>query len=149
MSIKVLVVEDDREIRGLLRTALAAEGFEVLTAVSVSEATALLEHDPPDLVVLDLGLPDGDGAEILRRIRHAPEGRLPHPGTPVLIMTARDQVASRIEGLDLGPCPAQPSSSSRATANARATSPTALSVSSITYLAILATVLYNETRDQI
>ena len=66
MSIKVLVVEDDREIRGLLRTALCAEGFEVLTAVSVSEATALLLHDPPDLVVLDLGLPDGDGAELVR-----------------------------------------------------------------------------------
>jgi two-component system KDP operon response regulator KdpE len=67
VSIKVLIVEDDREIRGLLKTALAAEGFEVLTAVSVSEATALLEHDPPDLVVLDLGLPDGDGAQLVAR----------------------------------------------------------------------------------
>ena len=70
MTLKVLVVEDDAEMRGLLRASLAAEGFAVTTAVSLSEATAILKHDPPDLVVLDLGLPDGDGAE-----RRAVRGR--------------------------------------------------------------------------
>ena len=95
MSIKVLIVEDDREIRGLLRTALAAEGFEVLTAVSVSEATALLEHDPPDLVVLDLGLPDGDGAQLVRVVRS-------RSAMPIIIASARHQEAEKISLLDEG-----------------------------------------------
>ena len=95
MSIKVLIVEDDREIRGLLRTALAAEGFEVLTAVSVSEATALLEHDPPDLVVLDLGLPDGDGAQLVRAVRSK-------SAMPIIVASARHQEAEKISLLDEG-----------------------------------------------
>ena len=95
MSIKVLVVEDDREIRGLLRTALAAEGFEVLTAVSVSEATALLAHDPPDLIVLDLGLPDGDGAELVRAVRR-------HSALPIVVASARQEQAGKIALLDAG-----------------------------------------------
>ena len=69
MTLRVLVVEDDAELRGLLRASLVAEGFEVQTAVTVSEAGALLQHDPPGLVVLDLGLPDGDGAELVRAVR--------------------------------------------------------------------------------
>ena len=95
MSIKVLIVEDDREIRGLLKTALAAEGFEVLTAVSVSEATALLEHDPPDLVVLDLGLPDGDGAHLVRAVRSK-------SAMPIIVASARHQEAEKISLLDEG-----------------------------------------------
>jgi len=95
VSVKVLVVEDDREIRGLLRTALAAEGFEVLTAVSVSEAKALLEHDPPDLLVLDLGLPDGDGAELVRAVRSK-------SAMPIIVASARDQEAEKIGLLDEG-----------------------------------------------
>jgi len=95
VSIKVLIVEDDREIRGLLKTALAAEGFEVLTAVSVSEATALLEHDPPDLVVLDLGLPDGDGAHLVRAVRSK-------SAMPIIVASARHQEAEKISLLDEG-----------------------------------------------
>jgi two-component system KDP operon response regulator KdpE len=95
VSIKVLIVEDDREIRGLLKTALAAEGFEVLTAVSVSEATALLEHDPPDLVVLDLGLPDGDGAQLVRAVRR-------RSAMPIIVASARHQEAEKISLLDEG-----------------------------------------------
>jgi len=95
MSIKVLIVEDDREIRAVLRTALAAEGFDVLTAVSLSEATALLEHDPPDLIVLDLGLPDGDGAQLVRAVRS-------RSAMPILVASARHQEAERISLLDQG-----------------------------------------------
>jgi two-component system KDP operon response regulator KdpE len=95
MSLTVLVVEDDGEIRGVLRASLAAEGFDVLTAVSVSEATALLEHARPDVVVLDLGLPDGDGAELVRRIRRS-------SALPIVIASARHQEAEKIGLLDAG-----------------------------------------------
>jgi two-component system KDP operon response regulator KdpE len=66
MTLRVLVVEDDRDIRTLMQSSLAVEGFEVFTAVSLSEARALLQHTPPEVVVLDLGLPDGDGLELVR-----------------------------------------------------------------------------------
>jgi len=95
MSIKVLVVEDDGEIRAVLRTALAAEGFEVLTAVSVSEATALLANDTPDVVVLDLGLPDGDGAQLVRAVRST-------SAMPIIVASARHQEAEKIILLDAG-----------------------------------------------
>jgi len=95
MSIKVLIVEDDGEIRAVLRTALAAEGFEVLTAVSVSEATALLANDTPDVVVLDLGLPDGDGAQLVRAVRST-------SAMPIIVASARHQEAEKIILLDAG-----------------------------------------------
>ena len=95
MALKVLVVEDDREIRGLLMSVLAVEGFEVRSAVSVSEARALLEHDSPDLVILDLGLPDGDGADLLRRVRTA-------ASPPVVIVSARHEEAQKVALLDAG-----------------------------------------------
>ena len=95
MTLRVLVVEDDAEIRGLLRVALAAEGFEVVTAVTVSEATALLEHRPPDVIVLDLGLPDGDGAELVRAVRR-------HSALPIVVASARHEPAGKIALLDAG-----------------------------------------------
>ena len=95
MSLAVLVVEDDRDIRDVLRASLAAEGFDVLTAVSLSEAAALLDHARVDVVVLDLGLPDGDGAELVRRIRRT-------SALPVVIASARHQEAEKIALLDAG-----------------------------------------------
>ena len=95
MTLRVLVVEDDAEIRGLLRVALAAEGFEVVTAVTVSEATALLAHRPPDVSVLDLGLPDGDGAERVRAVRR-------HSALPIVVASARHEPAGKIALLDAG-----------------------------------------------
>jgi len=66
---RVLVVEDDSEIRALVRSSLSVEGFTVQTAVSISEARAILNHTQPDVVLLDLGLPDGDGIDLVKSIR--------------------------------------------------------------------------------
>lgn len=95
MSLRVLVVEDDREIRSLMQSSLAVEGFEVQTAVSVSEASALLRHSLPDVVVLDLGLPDGDGIELVQLVRK-------HHALPILIVSARHQESEKIKLLDAG-----------------------------------------------
>ena len=78
MTLRVLLVEDDRELRHTLRDALAVEGYAVLTAASLSEGLALVAHAAParagddagiDLVILDLGLPDGDGETLLAALR--------------------------------------------------------------------------------
>lgn len=95
MSLRVLVVEDDREIRAAVQATLAVEGFEVQTAVSLSEAAALLRHDLPDVLVLDLGLPDGDGVDLVREVRQ-------HHALPILIISARHQEAQKIALLDAG-----------------------------------------------
>ena len=95
MSLQVLVIEDDREIRSLMQASLSVEGFAVQTAVTLSEARAMLKHKLPDLIVLDLGLPDGDGVQLVRELRkqHA---------TPVIVVSARHQEAQKIELLDAG-----------------------------------------------
>ena len=95
MTLRVLVIEDDREIRTLLQSSLEAEGFSVQTAVSVSEAAALLRHALPDLVLLDLGLPDGDGADLVREIRRK-------HSLPVLVVSARHQETEKVKLLDAG-----------------------------------------------
>ena len=95
MKLKVLVVEDDRELRTLLQTSLSVEGFEVLTAVSVSEATALLKHGTPDVILLDLGLPDGDGGELVSEVRR-------QSSIPIIVASARNEEAQRIRLLDDG-----------------------------------------------
>jgi two-component system OmpR family response regulator/two-component system response regulator QseB len=99
---RVLVVEDDRGIADGLAAHLGRAGHAVDCTPGMAPAWRALLAEPYDVVLLDLGLQDGDGTDLLRRLRQAPGGRLPDPATPVLIMTARDQVASRIEGLDLG-----------------------------------------------
>lgn len=99
---RVLVVEDDKGIADGLAAHFARSGHAVDCTPSMAQAWRALSAEPYDVVLLDLGLEDGDGSVLLRRLRDAPAGRLPDPATPVLIMTARDQVASRIAGLDLG-----------------------------------------------
>ena len=91
----VLVVEDERDIREVLRRYLERAGLSVLTTGTGAEAIRLLTSAPPDLVVLDLGLPDVDGTDVLREIHAA--GR-----PPVLVLTARSTVDDRIHGLQLG-----------------------------------------------
>lgn len=99
---RVLVVEDDEGIAAGLALSLRQHGHAMDHAGNVAAAWSMLQAEPFDLVLLDLGLPDGDGTALLRRLRAATPGRLPNAALPVLIMTARDEVASRIAGLDLG-----------------------------------------------
>ncbi len=95
MSLQVLVVEDDPSVRDMMRQALSLEGFVVRTAVSLSEASSMVDHAPPDLMLLDLGLPDGDGAALLHHIRL-------RYNFPVLVVSARHQEAQKVQLLDAG-----------------------------------------------
>jgi two-component system, OmpR family, response regulator MprA len=92
---RVLVVEDDMEIAGALRRSLALEGYDVELAGDGIIALDRAEAYEPDAVVLDLGLPKLDGVEVCRRLRA--EGDV-----PILVLTARDELESRVEGLDSG-----------------------------------------------
>jgi two-component system alkaline phosphatase synthesis response regulator PhoP len=110
----VLVIEDDRDLRDLVRRYLERAGHAVLSTGSGVEGLALLENAVPDLVVLDLGLPDLDGLDILRRARPTPSttgastagssvtGSPALRSTPVIVLTARSDVEDRIKGLTLG-----------------------------------------------
>lgn len=89
----MLIVEDERDIREILRRYLEREGFAVITTGSGAEALRLLDTSQFDLVLLDLGLPDIDGLEVLQAA---------HPRVPVLVLTARAGVDDRIRGLQLG-----------------------------------------------
>jgi two-component system KDP operon response regulator KdpE len=95
MTLRVLVVEDDREIRSLMQSSLSVEGFGVQTAASLSEARALLRHAPPDVVILDLGLPDGDGELLVRELRQ-------RQSVPIIVVSARHQETQKIALLDAG-----------------------------------------------
>jgi two-component system, OmpR family, response regulator len=93
---RLLVVEDDPAIADLLSAALSFAGFEVRTAATAADALKEVAASPPDLIVLDIMLPDSDGFDVLRRIRG--QGR----SLPVLFLSARDAVADRVAGLTLG-----------------------------------------------
>ncbi|MEO6320901.1 MAG: response regulator, partial [Polaromonas sp.] len=101
---RILVVEDDAGIAAGLRSNLQQRGYAVDVCGALDSAWAALRSDVFDLVLLDLGLPDGDGGDLLQRLRQsqATKDGLPDALTAVLIMTARDQVADRISGLNLG-----------------------------------------------
>lgn len=93
---RLLVIEDERELADLLRGALERGGFAVDTATSCANALDYLRVATYDVAVLDLGLPDGDGLALLRRLRK--EGS----ALTVLILTARDAPEDRVLGLDAG-----------------------------------------------
>jgi two-component system OmpR family response regulator len=93
---RVLVIEDDGDLRRLLRRGLEEEGFEVIQASLGKDAVALAEHDPPDLLVVDIGLPDADGRDVTQAIRSR------GVESPVLFLTARDQMVDRLAGFSAG-----------------------------------------------
>jgi len=92
---KALIIDVERAIRRFLRSTLLAEGFEVLEAGSASEGLALARTARPDLVVLDLGLPDGDGATLIK-----PLAALDAPA--ILVLSALDNEARKVAALDEG-----------------------------------------------
>jgi two-component system KDP operon response regulator KdpE len=91
----ILLIEDEPEIRRLLRTTLPPQGFRVYEAVSGKEGLAEAQSRNPDVILLDLGLPDVDGTEIIKLIRS-------WTTTPIIVLSARDQERVKVEALDLG-----------------------------------------------
>ena len=91
----VLVVDDEPPIRRFLRTSLAASGYRVLEAENASAAMRLLAAEEADVVVLDLGLPDRSGLELIPEIRKIST-------VPIVILSARHDERSKVEALDLG-----------------------------------------------
>lgn len=95
-QIHLLIVDDDPEIRSLLARYLGGQGFRVSVAANRSECESLLADSDPDLVVLDVMLPDGSGLDICRSM----QGR--RPRTPVILLTALKEDVDRIVGLEIG-----------------------------------------------
>jgi two-component system response regulator MprA len=95
MSARVLIIEDDEQILKFLRRGLAYEGYQVDTAMDGPSGLAIARDNPPDVVVLDLMLPGMDGLEVCRRLRAGGP-------VPILILTAKDTLNDRIQGLDMG-----------------------------------------------
>jgi two-component system OmpR family response regulator len=99
---RLLVVDDEPTVKELLSATLRFAGFTVNSAETGAQALESARRDPPDLVLLDVMLPDLDGFEVIRRLRSLPRaGGRPGP-VPVLFVTARDATADKINGLRLG-----------------------------------------------
>jgi two-component system, OmpR family, KDP operon response regulator KdpE len=94
--LRVLVIDDEPPIRKLLRVGLTAHGYQTIEASSGKMALELLGREPPDLIVLDLGLPDMQGHELLRMMR-ARNDRV-----PIVVLSSRDDEAGKVQALDSG-----------------------------------------------
>jgi len=95
-SIKILVVDDEPAIRKLLRVGLGAEGYDIVEAGTARDAIAAVKADRPDLILLDLGLPDMQGHDLLERWRAAPLE------LPIIILSSRTDEAGIVRALELG-----------------------------------------------
>jgi len=96
MKAHILVVDDDPRITNLVRRILAYEGYSVAVAARGNEALTRTLERPPDLIVLDIMLPGLSGLEVTQRLRAAGDQ------VPILMLTARDAVADRVEGFETG-----------------------------------------------
>ena len=92
---KILVVEDDRNILSMIQTILDTNGYQVLTAQRCQQGILMLRSHVPDLVVLDLGLPDMDGEEFIRVARSSST-------IPIIVLSARIEEHDKVSALDLG-----------------------------------------------
>ena len=93
--IRVLVVDDEPQIRRLLRVSLAAQGYHLIEASSGGQALTRAATEQPDLVILDLGLPDMDGQEVVRRLREWTE-------VPIIVLSVRDRESDKVRAFDEG-----------------------------------------------
>jgi two-component system KDP operon response regulator KdpE len=94
-TIRVLVVDDEAAILRFLKPALEANNYKMMSAGTVAESIKRIAADAPDIVVLDLGLADGDGKDVIRQVREWSD-------VPIVVLSARDREAEKIEALDLG-----------------------------------------------
>ena len=92
---KVLVIEDEANIRSFVQTILETNGYQVLTAATCGQGTMMFSSHIPDMVILDLGLPDKDGLEFIREAREI-------SSVPILVLSARMQEEDKVAALDLG-----------------------------------------------
>ena len=99
---RVLIVEDDPTTSATLAGVVRRQQWEPLTCEDLASAWKLLCSDPVDILLLDLSLPDGEGTDLLQKVRRAEAGGRPDPKTPVLVISARSQLPSRLSALDLG-----------------------------------------------
>ena len=95
MPVKLLVVEDEKSILKLLRTILTANKYEVVEASTGAEALSLITSHCPDLILLDLGLPDMDGIDVISEIRK-------WAVTPIIVISARNRESEKVKALDAG-----------------------------------------------
>jgi DNA-binding response OmpR family regulator len=91
----VLIVEDDAALGRVLRDNLVFEGFQVHWVTEGRDALNASRHGSPDIVLLDIGLPDGDGLQLVEQLRHV-------RSVPIIVLTARSQKADKLRGLELG-----------------------------------------------
>mgnify|MGYP000444518086 FL=1 len=92
---RILVVDDEPAIRRLLRSTLGVHDYTVLEAASVAQALEVLGREKVDLVILDLGLPDGDGFEVIEKLRPASQ-------VPIVVLSSRDDEHGKVRALDAG-----------------------------------------------
>ena len=99
----ILLVEDDDATRTFLADNLAADGYDLVTAESLRDGLRLFEHKFPDLAIVDVGLPDGSGLELLRNVREADgvASRI-DPDTPVVVLSGRRGELDRLRGFERG-----------------------------------------------
>jgi two-component system OmpR family response regulator len=95
-AVRIGICEDDPELRSVLARALEHEGFEVRVATTGQEAVSLFAGDPPDVIVLDIGLPDADGRDVCQALRAR------EVTAPVLFLTAREALTDRLAGFHAG-----------------------------------------------
>ena len=92
---RILVVDDERAIRRFLRTSLGVQGYEIVEAATGEDALFSVTQSTPDLIILDLGLPDMSGVEVTRRLREWTQ-------TPIIILSVQDKEEDKITALDAG-----------------------------------------------
>jgi len=93
--VKVLVVDDEWNMRNLLRIYLKKQGFEVKEATNGTEAVAIANNEPIDVIILDVMMPDLDGWQVCRKIRERQQ-------TPIIMLTARNEIKDKVQGLGIG-----------------------------------------------